>query len=48
MPIQAKYVAASAQISCEERRAGHNASPVMATAARYQTICSGEAAALAG
>jgi hypothetical protein len=47
MPIQVKYAAASAQISGEERRVGHSASPVMATAARYHTSWIGQTAALA-
>jgi len=47
IPIHAKYAAARTQISCDDRRVGQSASPTIATAARYQTICIGQAAALA-
>jgi len=44
IPIQAKYAAASAQISGEvHRRASHAASPTIATAAAYHAICIGQA-----
>jgi hypothetical protein len=47
IPIHAKYAVAKAQINGAARRTGHSASPTMATAARYHTICIGQAAVLA-